>query len=96
MLADGRLLDTVLGLNFAVIGEPSVLDSVSDATRKLWQTQGVVVLTARDPEVRAWFEQQGVRAVIIRPDRYILGTAQSGVELDSISALLPTAADLVH
>jgi 3-(3-hydroxy-phenyl)propionate hydroxylase len=96
MLADGRLLDTVLGLNFAVIGEPSVLDSVSDATRELWQAQGVVVLPARDPEVRTWFEQQGVCAVVIRPDRYILGTAQTGAELDSISALLPVAVALAH
>ena len=73
-----------------------MLDGVSDVTRELWQAQGAVVLPARDPEVRTWFEQQGLRAVVIRPDRYILGTAQTGAELDSISALLPVAVALVH
>lgn len=96
MLADGRLLDTALGLNFAVIGDEAVLGTASDETRERWQAQGVVVLPARDPEVRAWLQQQGVRAVLLRPDRYIAGVAQTGAELDSISALLPAATALAH
>jgi len=96
MLADGRLLDAVLGLNFAVIGDEAVLEGVSDETRELWQTQGVVVLPSRDPELQDWFQQQGVRAVLLRPDRYIAGTAQTAQELERISALLPIAASLTH
>jgi hypothetical protein len=37
-----------------------------------------------------------VGAVLLRPDRYILGVAQSGAELDSISALLPAVAAMIH
>jgi 3-(3-hydroxy-phenyl)propionate hydroxylase len=37
-----------------------------------------------------------VRAVMLRPDRYIMGVARSGSDLDSISALLPATAALVH
>ncbi len=96
MRSDGRLLDTVLGLNFAVIGDEAVLNSVSEDTRERWQDQGVVQLPARDPEVQAWLQQQGVRAVLLRPDRYIAGVAQTGHELDRISALLPTTAALAH
>ena len=96
MLADGRLLDAALGLNFAVIGDPALLADVSDETRALWQAQAVVVLPARDPELQAWFAQQGVQAVLLRPDRYIAGTAQTAQDLDGISALLPCAAALVH
>jgi 3-(3-hydroxy-phenyl)propionate hydroxylase len=96
MLADGRLLDAVLGLNFAVIGDEAVLGAVNDDTRSHWQAQGVVVLPARDPEVQAWLTQQGVRAVLLRPDRYIAGVAQTGSELDRISTLLPAATALVH
>lgn len=95
-LADGRLLDAALGLNFAVIGDAALLDSVSDDTLERWQAQGVVKLPARDPELQAWLQQQGVRAVMLRPDRYIMGVAQSGSDLDSISALLPAVATLVH
>ncbi len=96
LLADGRLLDRVLGLKFAVIGDEAVLNGVSEDTRNRWQAQGVVVVPARDPEVQAWLQQQGVRAVLLRPDRYILGVAQSQADLDSISALLPATAALAH
>jgi 3-(3-hydroxy-phenyl)propionate hydroxylase len=96
MRSDGRLLDTVLGLNFAVIGDEAVLNAVSEDTRERWQDQGVVQLPARDPEVQAWLQQQGVRAVLLRPDRYIAGVAQTGHELDRISALLPTTAAVAH
>ena len=96
MLADGRLLDEVLGMNFAVIADATVLDGVSDDTRELWKDQGVVVLPAKDPEIQAWFEQHGVNAVLLRPDRYIAGVAQTPVELDSVSALLPAVAVRAH
>ncbi len=96
MLADGRLLDTVLGLNFAVIGESAVIDGVSDETRENWQATGMVVMLAGDPEIQAWLAQQGVRAVLLRPDRYIAGIAQTGHELDRISTLVPAAQVLAH
>ena len=96
VLADGRLLDTALGLNFAVIGDETVLSAVSEDTRNGWQAQDVVVLPARDPELRAWLQQHGVQAVVLRPDRYIAGVAQTPAELDSLCALLPAAAALAH
>jgi 3-(3-hydroxy-phenyl)propionate hydroxylase len=96
MLADGRLLDAALGRHFAAIGDAEVLDSVSVETRALWRSLGVVMLPARDPEVQAWLRQQGVSVVLLRPDRYILGVAQSGADLDSLSALLPGAPAMAH
>lgn len=96
MLADGRLLDAVLGLNFAVIGEEAVLRGVSDETRELWQTQGVVVWPSHDPQLQEWFKQHGRRAVLLRPDRYIAGTAQNAQDLDKLSAVLPAAAAMIH
>jgi 3-(3-hydroxy-phenyl)propionate hydroxylase len=95
-LANGHLLDTLLGLNFAVLGEDTVLAEVSEDTRERWLAQGVVTVPARDPEVTAWLDQQGVRAVLLRPDRYILGVAQTSAELDRISALLPAAGALTQ
>lgn len=95
-LANGRLLDTLLGLNFAVLGEDNVLAAVSEDTRERWQAQGVVTVPASDPELKAWLDQRGVRAVLLRPDRYVLGVAQNSAELDRLSALLPAAAALAH
>jgi 3-(3-hydroxy-phenyl)propionate hydroxylase len=83
-------------LNFAVLGEDSVLADVSEDTRERWLAQGVVTVPARDPEIKAWLDAQNVRAVLLRPDRYILGVAQSSAELDHISAVLPTAGALAH
>ena len=95
MLADGRLLDAAVGLHFAVLAEPSVLAEVADSTRKTWSAHGLIEIPAIDSEVSAWLQQQGVKAVLLRPDRYILGVAQSAADLDRISRLLPTVA-LAH
>lgn len=96
MLADGRLLDSLLGLNFAVIGEPRLLEGVRQETREKWQAQGLVILPASDPEITGWLHKHRVRAVMLRPDRYIAGVALTEQDLDRLSVLLPAAATLVH
>jgi 3-(3-hydroxy-phenyl)propionate hydroxylase len=96
MLADGRMLDAVLGLNFAVIADEALLARVSEATRALWRDLGVVALPAQHPELQAWLAQHGVRAVLLRPDRYVAGVAQTAAELDDLGALLPAAVQLAH
>jgi 3-(3-hydroxy-phenyl)propionate hydroxylase len=95
-LADGRLLDALLGLNFAIIGDESLLDAVSADTRSSWHARGVVVLPAHDPSIHAWLQQHGVRAVLLRPDRYIAGVAKTAAELDRIGTLLPLAQAPLH
>ena len=95
-LSNGRLLDVELGLNFAVIGFEDVLNDVSEVTRERWLSHSVVLVPASSSEIQAWLLQNNVRAVMVRPDRYILGTAQSSAELDSISALLPNLVVLAH
>ncbi len=89
LLADGRLLDAELGLNFAVLGDAEVLQSVTSHTHEQWLAQGVVVRVCPDPEVHDWLRQHGVRAVMLRPDRYIMGVAQDGAELDALTASWP-------
>lgn len=89
VLADGRLLDAHLGNRFAVIGRPDLLQGVSDETRTAWQQADVTVLPAADPALVEWLESQRVAAVMIRPDRYIMGMATTPGELDAIAARLP-------
>lgn len=91
-LADGRRLDAVVGQHFAVIGEDAVLDAVSDETRQRWAAHRVAVQPANSPELQAWLREHGVRAVVIRPDRYIMGVACAASDLDSIGTRLPAAA----
>ncbi len=95
-LADGRLLDQVLGIHFAVIGTPEVLAQASEATRQRWQHLGAVVLAATDPLVLTWLQNQQVTAVLLRPDRYIAGVARSASELDKICLGLLAEVEAAH
>ena len=50
----------------------------------------LAVIADDGQEVRAWLGELGVGAVLIRPDRYILGTASTAAELGAILARMPT------
>jgi 3-(3-hydroxy-phenyl)propionate hydroxylase len=91
VLDNGALLDTLVGNRFLVIGQALVLDSVSDETRQAWQQAKVVILPASSQALQGWLDQHGVAAVMLRPDRYIMGLARSAAELDVVTASLPAA-----
>jgi 3-(3-hydroxy-phenyl)propionate hydroxylase len=91
LLADGRLLDQVIGQGFAVIGTPATLAAVPAPTRQRWQQHAAVVLPATDPALLGWLQQHQVEAVLLRPDRYIAGAARNAAGLDQISQCLPAA-----
>jgi 3-(3-hydroxy-phenyl)propionate hydroxylase len=91
VLADGQLLDVHIGHHFAVIGRATVVEGVSDETRHLWREGGVVVMPTEDPALLDWLDHHGVAAIMLRPDRYIMGMARSPGELDTVTACLPVA-----
>lgn len=90
-LHNGQLLDTRLGMHFAVIGDATVLADVTADTRALWQAHGVVEVEADSDGLRAWLREHGVSAVMLRPDRYVMGVARSAAELDTLTGLLPAS-----
>ena len=90
LLRDGQRLDTRVGSHFAVVGDAAVLGNVSAETRAQWQAHGVVPVSDDGDELRAWLTDQGVRAVMLRPDRYVVGLAQTAADLDALTRLLPT------
>ena len=73
----------------AVIGRDELLASVSDVTRQAWQAAGALVLPATDAALLAWLDAQAVDAVLLRPDRYVMGVATTSIALDAVSAGLP-------
>lgn len=85
---DGERMDGVVGRRFAVIGDSALLDAVTSQTRDRWQQDDVVVRAAPE-DAAAWLAEQDARAVVIRPDRYVLGIAATAAELDTVSSLLP-------
>lgn len=90
-LQDGRLLDDLLGRRSAVIGRADALRAAAPATAQRWQRCDAIVIDRPDPQIDAWLQAHDARAVILRPDRYIVGVARSGPDLDRISQYLPVA-----
>ena len=91
-LADGRLLDEVTGARFVVLGAPDLLASADDATRARLSGVNAVVIDDTNPAVRKWLAAHDAKAVIVRPDHYIVGTARDTTELAEVSARIPLAA----
>ena len=90
-LDDGRLLDELLGHRSAVIGHAPALASAAPATSDRWRRAGAIVIDRPDASLRDWLDSHQAHAVILRPDRYIVGVARTGHDLDRISQYLPVA-----
>ncbi len=90
-LDDGRLLDELLGRRSAVIGRRELLERAAPATVERWSRSGALVIDRPDAPLDAWLRSHEAAAVILRPDRYIIGVARTDCELDSISRYLPVA-----
>lgn len=92
LLPDGRLLDEASGQRFVVLGEAGVLGEVGEAARQKWCSLDACVVDAPGEAGGAWLAAQGVRAVVLRPDRYIMGAASSAAQLEELCTRLPVAA----
>lgn len=90
-LDDGRLLDELLGRRSAVIGRRELLARAAPATAERWARSEALVIDRPDAQLDAWLRSHEAQAVILRPDRYIVGVARTQAELDRISRHLPVA-----
>lgn len=90
-LHDGRLLDELLGRRSAVIGRPEALAAAAAPTVERWRRADALVIDRPEAALRDWLDAQQAQAVILRPDRYIVGIARTGHDLDRISQYLPVA-----
>ena len=84
-LANGQLLDEVVGNHFAVIACAEVLAEVTEATRQAWASWQVRTLDASDPALATWLASHQAQAAVLRPDRYVLGLAHNSAELDALT-----------
>jgi 3-(3-hydroxy-phenyl)propionate hydroxylase len=87
-LADGRLLDDCVGYRFALLAQPHVLTSLSQADQKILNDHDVAVVSATG-EAGGYLDRLGKDAIVVRPDRHILGLASTAPELDAVLARLP-------
>jgi 3-(3-hydroxy-phenyl)propionate hydroxylase len=87
-LADGTRLDDRVGYHFAVLGTRSLIEALPGASRDRL-TDGSLALVLADGEAAEYLAGLGVEAVVIRPDRHILGVASSAPELAAVLARRP-------
>jgi len=96
LLDSGLLLDALVGQRFSLIAEPALLEATAHAShasaRAICAALGVALLPAHDAELRAWLAQQQVAAVMLRPDRYVMGVARSAQELLQLTDMARQAA----
>lgn len=89
-LSDGRRMDDVVGPRFALLATAALLARLTPAEMEGMRSAGVCILPDEGSDALATLG--GVQAVLIRPDRYVLGTADSAAGLRAVLDRLPRAA----
>ena len=84
-LADDTLLDDKVGYRFAVLATPRFAGTLLPAKRNVQSNADVVFVTATGP-AESYLAELQTEAVVIRPDRHILGVASTAAELDAVLA----------
>jgi 3-(3-hydroxy-phenyl)propionate hydroxylase len=84
-LPDGRLLDDHVGYRYAVLADRGLVDALPAATRAKLDGDNIVSIVA-EGEGAAYLADLHASAVVIRPDRHILGVASTPAELDAVLA----------
>lgn len=91
VLADGSRFDDRVGNGFALVLRPELeraARAAVDALPGLGPARNVqsrlTVVVADEPATAALLEQAATAALLVRPDRYVAGTAQDGGELRAL------------
>jgi 3-(3-hydroxy-phenyl)propionate hydroxylase len=80
-LGDGARLDDRVGYRFALLAQPAFVSALPAGTRQRLDHIDAAVIAA-DGEAADYLVRLNAGAVLIRPDRHILGVASSVAELD--------------
>ena len=67
--------DDHVGYRFAALLRPAFAAALPDATRARLAERQVVIVADDAPEHLSWLDEHGAAAMVIRPDRYVLGAA---------------------
>ena len=87
-LQDGIRLDDHVGYGFAAILRPDFAADLPVDIREQFAQRGIVTVVADAPESAAWLREIEAPAVLVRPDRYVLGAARSVTDLRALTTLV--------
>ena len=88
-LADGRHLDEAVGYRFALLVTPAAAAALDDEVRSGLDSLDTAVIVADHDPVAGYLADMGREAILIRPDRYVAGSA---VAADDVAAVVARAA----
>jgi 3-(3-hydroxy-phenyl)propionate hydroxylase len=85
-LQSGSLLDDEIGSGFALITSISFQTKMTETEEEMFINLGVTILSDATDELVSWFKNHDVDAVLLRPDRYILGVAKTTSDIKGLLA----------
>ena len=77
------------GARFALLGRSAGIRGIDAAMAARLAARDVACVADDSPELSAWLVEHGCEAVLLRPDRYVLGLARSSGDLPRLMDLLP-------
>lgn len=89
LLADGVRLDDTIGLHFTVVTSSALYAQLDSGLRTQLESSDEAVLLFDPPKVEPILQAAGAQALVIRPDHYVLGAADSIVELERLIQAIP-------
>ena len=85
-LQSGRLLDDVIGNGFALVTSLPFGAEMTLGELEAFKALHVAILSDTSDDLQTWFQSHDLGAVLLRPDRYILGTAETQTDLTALLA----------
>jgi 3-(3-hydroxy-phenyl)propionate hydroxylase len=93
LLSDGRRADDHVGYRHCLLAESAFLAGLSRAAHTTLIKAGITVIGSNEAAgLGPWLLQQGVRAVMVRPDRYVLGAARNENDFAALLAAVQSPA----
>jgi 3-(3-hydroxy-phenyl)propionate hydroxylase len=90
VLSCGARLDRVAGYDYVLLARPDFMSSLSRQLKTAASETGLRIVDDAARDLQDWLEGAEIGAALIRPDRYVLGTARNEHELMALLHLLPT------
>jgi 3-(3-hydroxy-phenyl)propionate hydroxylase len=87
-LGDGERIDDRVGYHFAVLAKSQLIGALPTKVRDRINQIGATLVSA-DGEAAGYLSSLETEAVVIRPDRHILGIAMNSVELEALLTQTP-------
>jgi 3-(3-hydroxy-phenyl)propionate hydroxylase len=92
ILADGTRLDDVTGTRFVVATTRDLHDTLPEDLKQALDDDGDVVTLLDPSKVADLLASVSAAALVIRPDHYILGVADTATDLERLIRTIPSLA----